>query len=147
MKKKNLTFALTLVMAVAALTVFGQEDKKAKEARKDVASSQKDLREAKKDSAADFQKFKKAAEAKISDNKKKIAELRTQKSNDSKDLKEKYDKKVLALEQKNNDLKKKIETADNTQTSMWVAFKQEFNNDMTAYVADLDNFMSNYQKK
>src|ERR1035437_5915490 len=130
MKKRNLTFAVTLVMAVAGLTAFGQEDKKAKDARKDVAQSQKDLREAKTDSAADFQKFKKESEAKISENQKKIAELKTKKSNESKEVKEKYDKKVLALEQKNNELKKKIEASDNTQTSMWTSFKRGFNHDM-----------------
>ena len=130
MKKKNLTFALTLVMAVAGLSAFGQENQKAKDARKDVAASQKDLREAKKDSAADFQKFKKDAEARISENKKKIAELKTKKSTDSKEMKEKYDKKVLALEQKNNELKKKIEASDNTETSMWTSFKRGFNHDM-----------------
>jgi len=130
MKMKNLTFAVTIVMAVAGFTAFGQQDKKAKEARKDVAQSQKDLREAKTDSAADFQKFKKDAETKISENQKKIAELKTKKSNESKEMKEKYDKKVLALEKKNNELKKKIESSDKTKTSMWTSFKREFNRDM-----------------
>ena len=130
MKKTILTFTITGVIVAASLTVFGQENKKAKEARKDVAQSQKDLREAKTDSAADFKKFKKDAEAKISENQKKIAELKAKKSNDSKEVKEKYDKKVLALEKKNNELKKKIEAADKTQTSMWSSFKREFNHDM-----------------
>ena len=48
----------------------------------------------------------------------------------SKEVKEKYDKKVSALEQKNNDLKKKIEASNNTQSSKWSSFKREFNHDM-----------------
>ena len=130
MKKTILTFTITGVIVAASLSVFGQENKTAKEARKDVAQSQKNLREAKTDSAADFKKFKKDAEEKISENQKKIAELKAKKSNDSKEVKEKYDKQVLALEQKNNELKKKIEASDNTQTSMWTSFKRGFNHDM-----------------
>ena len=37
MKKTILTLTITGVIAVASLTAFGQENKKAKEARKDVA--------------------------------------------------------------------------------------------------------------
>jgi phosphoenolpyruvate-protein kinase (PTS system EI component) len=131
MKKTILTFAVTGVIAVASLTAFGQENKKAAEARKDVAESQKDLKEAKTDSAEDFKKFKKDAELQIGENQKKIAELKAKKSNDNKEAREKYDKKVLALEQKNNELKKKIEVSDNTKTSMWSSFKREFNHDMS----------------
>ena len=123
MKKTILTFAVTMVIAVTSATAFGQENKKAAEARKDVAIAEKD-------SAADFQQFKKDAEAKIIDNQKKIAELKTKKANDNKEVKEKYDKKVLALEQKNNDLKKKIEGCSKTKTSTWTSFKREFNRDM-----------------
>jgi len=120
---KNLTFAVTMFIAITGLTAFGQENKKAADARKE-------LTEAKKDSAADFQKFKKEAQMKISDNQKAIAELKAKKSNDTKEVKAKYDQKVLALEQKNNALKKKIETCDNTKTSMWTSFKKGFTNDM-----------------
>lgn len=36
----------------------------------------------------------------------------------------------MALEKQNNMLRKKIETCDNTKTSMWTSFKQEFNHDI-----------------
>ncbi len=115
---------------MVSLQATAQESKKAAKARKEVAEAKKDLKEAKIDSAADFQKFKKESEIKIQDNQKKIAELRAKKSNDSKEVREKYDKKVVALEVKNNDLKKKIKNADDTKTSMWTSFKHGFNTDM-----------------
>ena len=130
MKKTILTFTITGVIAFTSLTTFGQEDKKSKEAKKDVAESVEDLIEAKKDSAADYRKFKMEAEMKIIENHKKIAELKAKKTNESKDVKEKYDKKVLALEQKNDALKKKIDGSNKTKTSMWPSFKREFNHDM-----------------
>jgi len=123
MKNKILTFAMTAMVAMVGLTATAQENKKAADARKD-------LEEAKIDSAEDFHKFKKEAESKIKENQKKIAELKKKKVSESKEVKNKYDKKVLALEQKNNELKSKINKADDTKTNMWTSFKREFNHDM-----------------
>lgn len=123
MKTRILTAVLTTVMAFAGLTAIGQEDKKAKEARKDEAK-------AKADSAADFQAFKKDAEVKINENNKKIAVLKAKKASDNKETNEKYNKKVAALQVKNTELKDKIDRCDETKTSMWTSFKKEFNHDM-----------------
>jgi hypothetical protein len=123
MKNKILTLAITGVIAMVSLSATAQEDKKA-------AAARKDLKEAKIDSAADFQKFRKESEAKITENHKKIAELKAKKSNDTKDIKKKYDEKVSALEVKNNELRKKIKDADDTKTNMWTSFKHGFNHDM-----------------
>ena len=130
MKTKILTAALTTMMTIVGLTAIAQEDKKAKEARKDAAEAQKDLKEARTDSAADYQAFKKDAELKISDNKKKIAALKAKKAGDNKETNEKYNKKVAALEVKNTELKDKIDRCNDTKTSMWTSFKKEFNHDM-----------------
>ena len=122
---------------MVSLSATAQESKKAASARKEVAEAKKDLKDAKKDlkeakvdSAADFQKFKKESEIRINENQTKIAELRAKKHNESKEVEEKYDKKVLALEQKNNELKNKINKADGTKSSSWSSFKREFNHDM-----------------
>jgi predicted nuclease with TOPRIM domain len=123
MKNKILSLAITGMIAMVGLTATAQENKKAAEARKD-------LKEAKIDSAEDFHKFKKEAEGKIKENQAKIAELKAKKSGESKEVNKRYDKKVLALEQKNNELKNKIRKADDTKTSMWTSFKREFNHEM-----------------
>ncbi|HET7819658.1 MAG TPA: hypothetical protein VFL70_10160 [Bacteroidia bacterium] len=128
---KKTILAITIFIAILHVAAFGQENKKTEKARKEVAEAQKDLRQAKIDSAEDFKKFKKEAEAQINENQKKIAQLKARKWNENNENKEKYDKKVLALEQKNNELRRKIETCDNTQTSMWTSFKREFNHDMS----------------
>ena len=130
MKNKILTLAMTGAIAIVGLSATAQESKKAADARKEVASAKKDLREAKIDSAADFQKFKKEAEGKIKENQMKITELKAKKSNDSKEVKAKYDKKVFALEKKNNELKSKIKKSSGTKTDMWTSFKREFTHDM-----------------
>jgi PhoPQ-activated pathogenicity-related protein len=133
MKKTILTLAITMVMAGASLTSIAQQNKKAAKARKEVADAKKDLREAKIDSAADYQRFNTEAQVQIMDNDKKIAELRAQKASDNKEIKEKYDKQVLALEQKNNNLKTKIKGSSTTKTDRWTAFKREFTHDINEF--------------
>ena len=130
MKVKILALALTSAMVAASLITFAQEDKKAKEARKDLSEANKDLKEAKTDSAADYQKFKAASETKIRDNQMQIANLKAKKSTDTKEVKESYDKRVVTLEQKNNDLKMKINGSSKVKTSEWSSFKRDFNQDM-----------------
>ena len=130
MKKVNLMTTLLTMMLITSMSVFGQENKKAENARKDVKEAQQDLREAKNDSAADYQKFRKEAEMSIDANEKKIAELRDKKSADNKEMNEDYTKKVKALEQKNTALKHKLETSSTTKSSGWASFKREFNHDM-----------------
>jgi predicted nuclease with TOPRIM domain len=128
MKKTILTHAIAGAMVVASFTAFGQE--KAPEPTKNVMEAPRDLGQAKIDSAADFQKFKKEAEVNISNNQKKIELLKTNESSDTQEVKDKYDSDVLALEQKNAALEKKINESDKTKTSDWSSFKREFNFDM-----------------
>ena len=139
MKNKNLTFAVTIVMAIAGSSAFGQQSKKPAEARKDVAEAKTKLKEAEKDSIADFQKFKKEAEKNISENKNKIAELKTKKLNDSKEIREQYNKKILALEQKNNELKKRIEGCNGNDKSAWETFKTKFTREMDELETSIKN--------
>jgi hypothetical protein len=130
MKNRIITFAITGVIAMVSLSATAQESKKAASARKEVADAKKELKEAKTDSAADVQKFKRESEIKINENQVKIAELKAKKSSESKEIRQKYDEKVLALEKRNNALKTKIGRADDTKTSKWASFKREFNHDM-----------------
>ncbi len=129
---------ITGVLVASSFSVNAQSNKKADKARKDIKEAKSDLKTAKSDlniakndSVADYQKFKSDAEKNIAENRKKIAELREKKWDNDKDAQEKYVKKVLALEQKNNDLERKINSADDTKTSMWSSFKREFNHDLT----------------
>ncbi len=130
MKKNILTFALTSVMAMTGLALAAQESPKTAEARKEVAEPMVDLKEAKTDSAADYQKFKKEAEIKIRGNQIKIVALKAKQTNETKEIREKYHKKVLILEQKNNQMENRIRKSDSTKTTMWGAFKRYFSQDM-----------------
>jgi hypothetical protein len=130
MKNKALTLVLTGVVAMSGFSLSAQESDKTAGARKEIAEAKKDLKEAKIDSAEDFQKFKIEAELKIRKNQTKIAELKAKKPNGSEEICKKYHKKILVLEQKNNQLRNRINKSDATKTTMWGAFKRHFNHDM-----------------
>lgn len=123
MKKQILKTAFTTVIALTSITASAQENKQA-------ANARKELHEAKIDSAEDFNRFKKQAEETINDNKQKIKVLKSKKSDANKEEKENYDKKVKALEEKNENLKSKINGSSKTTTEKWSAFKREFNHDI-----------------
>jgi hypothetical protein len=92
-------------MVAASLITFAQEDKKVKEAQKDLSEANKGLKEAKTDSAADYQKFKTVSETKIRENQMQIATLKAKKSTDTKEVKENYDKRVVTLNKRTTILK------------------------------------------
>jgi hypothetical protein len=135
MRTKLLALTLTGAMVAVSLIAFAQELQQPKEAGKDLwvpksLNEAKGLNEAKTDSAADYQKFKMASESKIKENQMTIASLKTKESNDTKEVKDRYNKRVVALEQRNSDLEMKINGSGKVKTSEWSTFKREFNHDM-----------------
>jgi len=130
MKNNIIKYALISAALLSYVLAFGQQDPASEKARKNEVKAQTKLRLARKDSAADFQKFKTQAEAKIKDNKEQIALLKKKKLTGTPAANKKYDKDVLVLETRNNDLAKRIRDANDTPTSGWGKFKLSFNNSM-----------------
>jgi hypothetical protein len=130
MKFKFLKSIMVSALTLTSAFVYAQQNPEAEKGRKDSVKAENKIRLAKIDSAADFQKFKVKAEKQIEANKKQIAVLKHKKQTGTKEANAKYDKDVAALEQKNGELRVRIDTADDTPTSGWDAFKQGFNNSM-----------------
>lgn len=134
---RNLVKVLLVNALVISTPVLGQENKnelkiptQVSTAKKNAEKAQKRLREANIDSADNFQEFKDNAELSIFEFQKTIDELKTQKWTDDKVTIEKYYSRVMALEIRNNNLKKKIENSLHIKTNKWAVFKHEFNEDM-----------------
>ncbi|MGN6493152.1 MAG: hypothetical protein ACTHLE_14225 [Agriterribacter sp.] len=145
LQKQNKMRTLLVGIGAFAMVVtthfsaFSQEDRRSAQARKELAEAKKNLTKAKIDSSADFEQFKLEAENKIEDNKKRITELRLADADLSADLKKKYDKKITALQEKNNKLQKQIDESANTKTTKWTEFKREFNQDMNKLTDAIKN--------
>lgn len=138
---------MAIIAFMASAISYGQEtDKKSskarenvKEAQKDEASSKKDLKEAQKDSVAQ-QKFKKDSEKKFEANEKSIANLKVKIAKEKKASRAKYEKQLAGLEQKNTDLKKKLDDYNAEGKEKWAAFKTGFERDMDKLGKDLKGF-------
>ena len=143
---KNAIFGLTLtgVMVVASLTASAQQNKKVEKAKNE---AQENLREARTDSAADYKEFQKQTLIAINVNKRKIDELKVKKSNDEIGANEAYKKRVLALEEKNNALKKKLDESGKIESNKWASFKLEVSNNLNEVTYGIDEAFSSDKNK
>ena len=143
MNKRILIVAVTLSMMSFSFTANCQENKKAKEAREEIKEAKKDLKIAEKDSIEDFKKFKEDALNQISENQIKIMDLKIDKSIRTDALKAEYDKKIEALENKNKDLKDRMDGCSYSDVSTWEVFKISFKNELKELQLNIKNATSN----
>nr|MBP8086991.1 hypothetical protein [Saprospiraceae bacterium] len=73
--------------------------------------------------------FKSDAEIKIKENEVRIGELKVKMKKSGKTFDAMYEKNIIALEEKNKDLKTRIASYETNQSD-WDAFTREFNHDM-----------------
>lgn len=141
MKKTILTMATVAFFAVTATTAFGQNtDKKSDKAREDLTEAKQDLKEAQQDSVADYQNFKKETEATFVKNEKSLADFKVQVTKSDINRRAEYEKSLVALNQKNVDLRKRMVDFKQDGKTKWSSFKNEFNNDMDDFGKELKDF-------
>jgi hypothetical protein len=90
----------------------------------------------------EWQQFKSDAEMKISTNEKKIDEFKTAMKTTSKKFKTKYENQVLTLEQKNIELKKKLNEYKYEGKDKWEEFKRDFNADVDVVGSAINDIFS-----
>ena len=130
---KNRYFLLTVTMLITGLVLSGfsmNRDKYVKNYQdKDKQASQGAKKEKTKFDK-EWKEFKSNAEIKINANEKRIGEFKVKIKTASKEVKADYDKEITVLEQKNVELKKKINEYKYEGKDKWEEFKQGFNRDM-----------------
>jgi len=100
------------------------------EAKKDLKDSKANLHQVKNDTVSTYEQFKKEAELQIIAQEKNIADLKIKIAKEKTGVKQDYEKKLVALENKNNELKKKLTDFKDDGKENWISFKNEFNHDM-----------------
>ncbi len=99
------------------------------------------------DSTSDYKKFKKEAENKISENERSIAKMRSDMAEENKTTRDKYNERINKIEQKNKDLKKKIETyKEENNNPKWNAFKRDFTKSMDELGQSIKDIFKDYKK-
>lgn len=138
---KLLQFASITLIATSVFAGCASNKEKEADAVENVSDAKEELQEVKNDANADaarvanaeeWQAFKNEAESKINDNETRIAELREKMKKSGKTMDSMYEKKISNLQDKNRELKMKLENYETNQSD-WESFKTEFNHDMEEF--------------
>jgi predicted PolB exonuclease-like 3'-5' exonuclease len=133
MIKHIFTFAVIGFMAGTLLTGCGKtSEQKVDSGKEKVGEAKQELKDARAEYLAEWQTFKRESELTIEANEKSIDAFKEKMEKAGPKLKAKYGKEVAVLEQKNRDLKKKLEQYKDEEQSRWEEFKTNFKNDMDA---------------
>lgn len=137
---KKIIFFLAITTIIVGTTVVGCKSttKEEIESQEKVDVAEQNLKDAKDSlvvakkaaTAEEWQTFKNQTDSVISYNEAQIAELKLKMQKTGKSVDTKYQKNIDILEQKNKDLKVKVDTYKNDANSDWQSFKREFNHDM-----------------
>jgi hypothetical protein len=147
---KNKYFILTVMMLIAGLVQTGfclNSVNSARDYQDQDKQAHKGVMNAKTGFDKDWHDFKVDAEVKINANEKKIGELQVKIKKSGKDLRADYNKEVGVLEQKNADLKIKINEFKYESKDKWEEFKTGFNRDMDAVGNGIKNFFTKKDDK
>ncbi len=130
---KTKYFIIMTIVLISCLILTGisfAQETKVEAAKEKVKVAKQELKDAQTQNDKEWHQFKAAAELKISDNEKSIAEFKVKIKTADEKFKIKYEKKIDTLEQRNIELKKKISDYKYEGRDQWVIFKRGFNRDL-----------------
>ena len=147
MKKSILIMSIGILMTSIALSGCQSSTNKTQNAKDNMlgekigtVDSVNSIGQVQQDSITAFQNFKEESEAKLESYQDTITSLK------GKIAKVKYEKKLAVIEQKNNDLKQKLEDFKYDGQGKWVTFKTEFNHNMDDLGDALSAFFTSSKK-
>ncbi len=138
MKKTIYTLAAITLMTATVLVGCNTSTKKEEDAKDDVADARENTEDAKEElmvakkeaNAEEWKKIKKETNKRITENKIRIAQLKVKMIKSGYSIDTLYAKKIEELEQKNKDIKIKVDSYKNDTSDDWELFKREYNHDM-----------------
>lgn len=131
MRKTIFTFVMAMFVATTTFISCKPATKEEEVATENAKEANEELIDAKKAATEEeWKAFKIYGDSIISENNERIAELKLKMKKTGKTIDVQYEKSIDALEQKNKDLKVKMETYKNDANADWQSFKREFNHDM-----------------
>ena len=153
MKKSILIMSIGILMTSIALSGCQSSTNKTQNAKDNMlgekigtVDSVNSIGQVQQDSITAFQNFKEESEAKLESYQDTITSLKGKIAKEGKIAKVKYEKKLAVIEQKNNDLKQKLEDFKYDGQGKWVTFKTEFNHNMDDLGDALSAFFTSSKK-
>ncbi len=125
MKKSILTLGMLASVFAVSFTSCKNTESNVKETQEEVLEARVDLLESKNDAAEALEKFKLDIYEKISDNNKKIRDLRVKEIKGSTNEREDYASRIDDLQIKNEALKTKLDAYTSYEESSYETFKND----------------------
>jgi transcriptional regulator of heat shock response len=141
-KKSILLLAVLSLISANILTGCDTPAEKVENAQANVDNAKQNLDKANDEYLVDIENYRKITAEKIAANDKSIAEFNARIENQKKEAREEYKNKIAALEQKNTDMKKKMDDYKAQGKDNWEIFKSDINHDMD----DISNGFTDLKK-
>lgn len=134
MKTPNtkIRFKLTTIVLTSIIVFMGCDspEKKVTTAKENVIESKENLAQAEEDYKTELANYKKESNEKHIANERAIADFKKQVTTAKKELKESYEKQLVEMEQKNLEIKQRMDTYQDDGKEKWKSFKREYDHDM-----------------
>lgn len=131
MKISVLAISTFTFISFFILTSCNNSAQNVADAKSDVKEANLDLDKANEEYEKEIEQFRKEAADKIAANEKSIAEFKARKEADKQIAQADYNKKIEALEQKNSDMKKKMDDFQFDGAEKWELFKSDFSHGLS----------------
>lgn len=141
MKQSILVLAIFSFLAGALIISCDSPAQRVEAAETNVAEAKDDLAQAKQEYLEDVENYRLQTAKKIEANNQKIADFNVKIEKEKAEAKAEYKIKVAELEQKNRDMKNKMDGYKVEGKDQWEAFKAEFNRDMENLGVALENLV------
>lgn len=118
------------ILSIFIISGCNNSARKVENAQEEVTEAKEELDEANKEYAIEIEIYKKDTEANVMTNQKIIDDFKLRIENEKTEVKAKYNKVIAVLEEKNNDMGKKMDDYKAEGKEQWESFKTEFSRDM-----------------
>ena len=138
---KNITNKMLAIIAISSAVIFAcnSSEKKVENAKEELKEARQELNDERIDSIAEYETFKAESELRIQQNEKVISAYRERVRKEKRIIKKEDQMYIDLLEQKNINMRIKIEEFRTKGKDEWKSFKQEFKRDMDELGAALKN--------
>jgi len=130
MKKSILAMAAFTCIAGAIVTSCNTSADRVENAQENVIQANKDLDQANQEYLADIENYRVETASRIAANEQAIADFNAGLEHERKAVRAEHKKKIAELEQKNREMKMKMDNYKEEGKENWEKFKTEFSHDM-----------------
>jgi hypothetical protein len=130
MKKSILALAACAFITGAMITSCNTPSQKVENAQNNVAQANEELALANKEYLEDLANYRLETASAFAANEESITEFKARMAKDKRAARADYKQKMAELEQKNKEMKMKLENYNEEGKEKWIIFKAEFKHDM-----------------